>query len=169
MPSTLWFEGFDSEGRAMFLDHPANPGGEPPPGNAPPPPSIDAMWPAVSPRTISGLALPFAVVQVLINEAPFQTVIADQAGDWAVALNAAAGTYSVEARQQGADGQWSAYSTPVLFVIIPDEEPLDRNGSQGRDDIERIPAPPITAGPPGGGLLKRPFRRPPAWPTEKGY
>lgn len=135
----------------------------------PDPPTIDFLNPSVSPRTISGTALPNATVQVVIDGAPYQTIAADSYGDWAFGFNAAPGTYTIEVRQQGADSEWSAYTDPVSFVILPDDPPPPSHGhGSGRYIEEKKRPPQEPASVPGGGLLGIPFRRPRAWPSERG-
>lgn len=160
----LWQELFDGDGLLVWQElleqNPVNP-------DPPDPPTLDAITPQVAPRTISGTAVPGATVQIVITLVPYTTVIADVNGDWAFAFNEPPGAYSIEVRQI-VDSVASEYTPAVVFHILPDEDPPEHHGGSGRDDLRDIPEPPITAAP-GGGLLKRPFRRPPVWPTEKGY
>lgn len=173
MPSTDWWESFDAQGRAMLLDPPANPGGDPGPGDPPSPPLINTLHPAVSPRLITGLAIPGAPVQIVIDEVPYTTVVADQVGEWAISVTATYGTYSIEARQQGDDEQWSEYSIPVLFVILPDPGVPDSSGYdpsfEEKKERDAIPLVVDEVAMPEVGRISVPFRRPRSWPSDKGH
>lgn len=130
------------------------------------PPTIDALNPAVSPRTISGTGVPGAVVQLLIDSVPFQSIVVDVYGDWAVGFNAAPGAYSLEARQL-VGALASAYTEPVVFVIVPDVAPRPHSYYGGSLEEEKKPPPPPP--PLGVRLLSVPFRRPAAWPGERSH
>jgi hypothetical protein len=155
-----WVNRVDSLGRTEWLNSlvVSSPGPTPPD-----PPTVDALTPQVSPRSISGTAEPGAMVQAIINGVPHITIYADGVGDWAFVFVAAPGNYGLEVRQI-VDSVASEYSDQVVFVLIPDE-PLPTNrgaGRHGKDEYEH----PMPMGEEPARLAV-PFRRPAAWPREK--
>jgi hypothetical protein len=166
----LWQETFDELGRPLWQEtFDAEEDPEDPPPTPPPAPTIDPLTPQISPRTISGQAIPGATVQVVISLVPHATLTADSNGDWVFVFTASPGNYSIEARQV-VESLASEYSEPVVFVILPDVVPPSENGHGGRNagpypDEEKRPPQPER--PPGVGRLFAPFRRPRAWPGEK--
>lgn len=157
----LWQETLDAEGRPKWqetLDQGAD-------GPTPPePPTIDALTPQLSPRTISGRAQPGAIVQAIINGLPAGMYLADSYGDWAFVFAAAPGNYGLEVRQI-VDSIASEYTDIVVFALVPDE-PLPLNRGAGRHQKDEFEYPlPMGEEP---ARLAVPFRRPAAWPGEKG-
>lgn len=160
-PLTLDGEPFTVDGETLYVAAPQEFVFLIPYGAADPdPPTIDFLNPTISPRYISGTATPGATVQALIGGEPYATVMADSNGDWTFLFAGNPGPHSVEVRQLVNDVA-SEYTAPKVFVILPDVVPEPGRYSGGGVVEEKKPQPPEVR------LLRTPFRRPAAWPSDK--